>query len=217
VTGAQHDDLRPDGQPEEIRLGLPGSAGDVTAPAAGGPGVPVRWCALLAVLLLGVTAGAGALLRHRRQASRTVTTVTYLHPDGLDPAGCPRGDNCVPQVGPGQPPRLPAALRGATLVTDSSLLDASTSRTIRTVQVLAAGRLTITVVAQCLAGALAVPARELPPEERSPAGAVAAGFVRPGRQPGCSLAVLASAPAGSALPLAALRQLADEPDAQLSQ
>lgn len=218
---------------DDIRLTVPDGAEHGPRPpgAPTGPAVPLRWCALLAAGALAVTAGAGAALQHRRDQSRTVTVVRYVHPDGVDLNGCPRGDNCVPLEGPGSAltDRLPPELRGARVLAETSLLDSGTSTTVRMIQVLAVGRLTVTVTAQCIAGAPAVPARDLassgdgsPAIGGSPAvggssAPVTAGFVRPGPQPGCSVAVLASAPTGTVLPTGALRRLADDPDLPLTQ
>jgi len=201
---------------DDIRLTVPDETGSPAPGRPAGPPLPARWAAALAVVALVAAGGAGALLKQRRGQVRTVSTVRYLYPRGVDLTGCPRGDNCVPLEGPGSAlaDRLPAALRGATVQAESSLFDASTSRTIRTEQVLAVGRLTVTVTAQCVAGAPAVRDRDLPPVPGD--GRATAAVVRAGRQPGCSVAVVADAPAGAALPLAAVRELAGDPDLQLS-
>jgi hypothetical protein len=189
------DDLAVDEPPADVR------------PA--GLGIPVRWCALLALVALGLAAVGGSLLNSRRDRTVTSIQVRYEHPNGVDLSGCPRGDLCMPLPAPeaalgGQ---LPAELARGTTLTGSLLLDTSTSTTIRTLQLLTTDGLTVLVTGQCIAGAAPVPARELPPATGGPSEVA---LVRPGRHAGCSVALLARVPAGKPVPIQLLRRLADE-------
>jgi len=194
---SEHDEIRLDGLPP------------ATPPPPTGPGLPVRWCLLLAVLAVLAAAAGGGLLSYRRAQVRQVTEVRYRQ-SAADLTGCPQGDNCVPLAGPGEVLTLPAGLAGAGLVTDSSLLDASSSRTIRTVQLYRRGPVAFEVIAQCVAGAG-------PVADSESTSATAFSVVRPGHRPGCSVAVQGQAPAGVPLPVAALRELAADPDLQLAE
>jgi hypothetical protein len=214
VSGLPADGLPADGLPAEdlLRNGLAADERPVV-------GVPVRWCALLALVALGLAAGGGALLNSRRDRTVTSTQVRYEHPNGVDLSGCPRGDVCMPLPAPeaalGR--QLPPELARGTTLTGSLLLDTSTSTstTIRTLQVLSTAGLTVTVTGQCIAGAAPVPARELQsapggPARAAPDGPTEVALVRPGRHPGCSVALLAQVPAGKPVPVQLLRRLADE-------
>ena len=178
-------------------------------PAAGG--VPLRWCLLSALLALALAAAGGSLVNARRGRTVTSTVVAYRQPHGVGLTGCPRGDVCqpLPQSDAELTDLLPPELAGATLLAGSLLLDSATSRTIRSLQVLTADGLSLLITGQCIAGADSMPARDTEPA-RSDDGSSELAFVRPGRVPGCSAALLARVPAGHPVPGQWLRQLADE-------
>jgi len=199
--------LVPDGEEEAIRATEPDPAPD--RPNA--HGIPVRWCALLAVLALGLAGAGGSLMNARRSSTVTHTVVGYQHPHGVGLTGCPREDVCQPLPEPalGLTSLLPPELAGATLLAGNLMLDSSNSGNIRTLQILTADGLTLAVTGQCVAGAAAVPARDTEPA-RAADGSTELGLVRPGRQPGCSVALIARVPAGQPVPTERLRRLADE-------
>jgi len=174
-------------------------------------GLAVGWCALLAVLALALAVAGGTLLNARRNRTVTNTVVGYRQPHGIGLTGCPRGDVCqpLPQSDAELAELRPPELAGATLLASSVLIDSATSATVRSVQLLAANGLTLTLTGQCVAGAAPVRARETEPG-RSADGSVELALVRPGRQPGCSVALVARVPAGQPLPGQLLRRIADE-------
>jgi hypothetical protein len=195
------------GEDEVIRLDRPEPATE--PPRAGG--IPVRWCALLAVLALGLAGAGGGLLDARRSRTVTSTVVGYQHPHGVALTGCPWEDVCepLPQPDSGLTSLLPPELAGAKLLAGNLMLDSSDSSTIRTLQVLTADRLTLAVTSQCVAGAPAVPSRDTEPT-RAADGSTELALVRAGKQPGCSVALVARVPAGQPVPTERLRRLADE-------
>lgn len=177
-----------------------------------GDGLPLRWCALLTVLALAAAVSGGILLNDRRGTTVSSTVVRYEHPGGVDLTGCPRDDVCQPLPVPDGPLTawLPPELAHATVLESSLLLDSSTSMTIRTLQLLTDGGLTMTVTGQCILGGAPVPARDTATEPTPGAGPVMVSLVRPGEQPGCSAALTVRVPADRAVPMQFLRQLADE-------
>ncbi|MFL6164550.1 MAG: hypothetical protein ACJ74U_20325 [Jatrophihabitantaceae bacterium] len=199
--------------PSELRLSLstePTDADAARRPA--GSGIPVRWCALLAVLALVAAAGGGSLLTTRRGRTMTSTLVRYQHPAGVDLTGCPRAGSCLPLPAPDAAlnSQLPPELGSATVLIGSLLLDNASGTTVRTLQVLATGGVTLAVTGQCIAGAGPVPAHDTEPAPPVAGGPVEVALVRPGRRAGCSVALLARIPAGRPVPMRLLRQLADE-------
>jgi hypothetical protein len=198
-----------DGEDDAIRVGPAGADQAPEGPRANG--IPLRWCALLAVLALGLAGAGGGLLDASRSRTLTNTVVEYQHPHGVGLTGCPREDVCQPLPEPdvGLAGLLPPELAGAKLLAGNLMLDSSTSGNIRTLQILTADGLTLAVTSQCVAGATAVPARDTEPT-RAADGSTELGLVRPGRQPGCSVALIARVPASRPVPTERLRQLADE-------
>jgi hypothetical protein len=197
---------------EAIRLDVPDPAPDRPAldrPSANG--IALRWCALLAVLALAAAGAGGFLLDARRSRTVTSTVVGYQHPHGVALTGCPWEDVCEPLPGSeaGLTGMLPPELAGAKLLAGNLMLDSSDSSTIRTLQVLTADRLTLAVASQCVAGAAAVPSRDTEPT-RAADGSTELALVRPGQQPGCSVALVVRVPAGQPVPSDRLRRLADE-------
>jgi hypothetical protein len=101
----------------------------------------------------------------------------------------------------------------ATVLSSRSIVDSRSGRTVRTTIVLRApSGLEVSASAQCVPGAGPVTGRaaSLPA-----AGPAQADFVVAG-EPGCSVAVAAQIPRTVPVPLAQLRQLADDPQVQLS-
>lgn len=198
-----------EGEDEIIRVdpGEPDPAPDRPRAA----GVPLRWCALLAVLALAAAGAAGGVLDARRSRTVTSTVVGYQHPHGVALTGCPWEDVCEPLPEPdaGLTSLLPPELAGAKLLAGNLMLDSSTDTTIRTLQMLTVNGLTLAVSGQCVAGASAVPSRDTEPI-RAADGSSELALVRPGRQPGCSVALIARVPAGQPVPTERLRRLADE-------
>jgi hypothetical protein len=198
-----------DGEDEAIRGGPAEPDPVLDRPAA--HGIPVRWCALLAVLALGLAGAGGSLLNARRSHTVTTTVVGYQHPHGVGLTGCPREDVCqpLPEAAFGLTGLVPPELAGARILASTLMLDSSTSSNIRTLQILTADGLTLAITGQCVAGASAVPARDTVPD-RAADGSTELGLVRPGRQPGYSVALIARVPAGQPVPTERLRRLADE-------
>jgi len=172
-------------------------------------GVPLRWCALLAVLALGLAGAGGGLLDARRSRTVTNTVVGYLHPHGVALTGCPWEDVCEPLPEPDLTGRLPPELAGAKLLAGDLMLDSSDSSDVRSLQVVTADRLTLAVTGQCVAGASAVPSRDTEPTQAAD-GSTELALIRPGRQPGCSVALVVRVPAGQPVPTERLRRIADE-------
>jgi len=174
-------------------------------------GVPLRWCALLAVLALGLAGAGGGLLDARRSRTVTSTVVGYQHPHGVALTGCPWEDVCEPLPEPdfGLTSLLLPELAGDKLLASNVMLDSADSSIIRTLRVLTVDRLTLAVTSQCVAGAAAVPSRNTEPT-RAADGSTELALVRPGKQPGCSVALVARVPAGQPVPTERLRRLADE-------
>ena len=199
--------------PSELRLTVFDDALDaapeVDEPA--GVGLPLRWCALLSALALVLAAAGGSLLNHRRDRTVSSTVVRYEHPGGSDLTGCPRDDVCQPLPMPDAALTgwLPRELAHATVLQSSLLLDSATSETIRTVQLLVVGELTMTVTGQCFLGAEPVPAQDTVTEPGT-GGPTVLMFVRPGKVAGCSAALIARIPAGKPVPTQLLRRIADE-------
>jgi len=173
-------------------------------------GLPVRWCALLAVLALGLAATGGSYLNARRSRTVTNTVVGYRQPRDVF-TGCPRGDVCQPL--PSSDAVLadlrPPELAGATLLASSVLIDSDTSATIRSIQLLTSDGLTLTVTGQCIIGGSPVPGRATEPSLAAD-GSIVLALVRPGTAPGCSVALVARVPNGRPVPGTLLRRLADE-------
>jgi hypothetical protein len=200
------DDLPDEGEDEAIWL--------ESQPAPERPradGVPLRWCALLAVLALGLAGAGGGLLDARRSRTVTSTVVGYQHPHGVALTGCPWEDVCEPLPEPdfGLTGLLLPELAGAKLLASNVMLDSADSSIIRTQRVLTVDRLTLAVTSQCVAGAAAVPSRNTEPT-RAADGSTELALVRPGKQPGCSVALTVRVPAGQPVPTERLRRLADE-------
>jgi len=207
--------------PSELRLSLldesdGAAAGPATDSAVSaepsGFGVPLRWCALLALVALVLAAASGSLLKARRGHTVTSTVLRYQHPAGVDLSGCPRGDECYPltRSDAAVTAQLPSELAAATVLASSLLMDTTTGTTIGTLQVLTSAGLTLAVTARCIPGAAPVPARETEPIRTAGGGPIGLAFIRPGRHLGCSVALLVQVPAGMRVPIQSLRQLADE-------
>jgi hypothetical protein len=199
---------------EDIRFGELDPAPEHPAPdRPSANGVPLRWCALLAVLALGLAGAGGLLLDARRSRTVTSTVVGYQHPHGVALTGCPWEDVCepLPQPDSGLTSLLPPELAGAKRLAGNLMLDSSDthSSTIRTLQVLTDDRLTLAVASQCMAGAAAVPSRDTEPTQAAD-GSTELALIRPGQQAGCSVALVARVPAGQPVPTDRLRRLADE-------
>lgn len=204
-TDGAADEATPDGSvPDSV-------AGSVPDEPTGFP-VPVRWCALLAALALVLAATGGSLLNSRRDRTVTSTVVQYRYPAGVDVTGCPRGDTCYPLTRSDDAviAQLPPELVRATMLASSLLMDTTTDTTIGTLQVLTADGLTMAVTARCIPGGAPVASRETEPTRPADGGPTELAFIRPGRLPGCSVALTAQVPAGRPVPTSWLRQLADE-------
>jgi hypothetical protein len=191
-------------------------AGSVPDEPTGVP-VPMRWCALLAALAVALAVAGGSLLNSRRDRTVTSTVVQYRYPAGVDLTGCPRGDACYPLTRSDQAvtAQLPSELVTATVLASSLLMDTTTETTIGTLQVLTADGLTMAVTARCIPGGAPVASRETEPTRPADGGPTELAFIRPGRLPGCSVALTAQVPVGMPVPTPRLRQLADELPQQL--
>ncbi len=175
-----------------------------------GTGLPLRWCALLAMVALVLALTGGGLLNERRARTVNSTVLRYDHPRGVDLAGCPRDDVCQPLPDAALAGWLPPELAHATVLASSLLLDSTTSQTIHTMQLLAIDGLTLTVAGQCVLGAEPVPVRNTVTEAATGRGPTTVAFVRPGKVAGCSTALTVRVPPGKPVPMPFLRKLADE-------
>ncbi|MDQ2847541.1 MAG: hypothetical protein M3Y77_14605 [Actinomycetota bacterium] len=178
------------------------------------PGLPLRWCAGAAVLMLLAVLLSGGLYLYR---TRVITTKQVLSSGGaatLDLTGCPLSDTCSYLSEPGAA-LLPTAERYFSIsrqLQAATVFDTTADATYRASLVLGtSSKLTLSIVAQCIPNGPPLAAWQSPIPPLGPAEIV---LVVPGED-GCSVAVSTQVPAGMAVPATALRRLAADPDLQL--
>ena len=202
----------------EQPLGDPESVAPLPpAPAAptGRPRVVPAWLVAAALLLAGAAAVTAALWwQHRSRVIEVTHRVPAYYTAGSDAAGCPNSTRCQVRADLGQPLTMLARrlFPDAAVLSAVAVTDARTGRTVQTTVVLRdPSGLEVSATAQCVPGAGPVPGRAAPLPGRGPAQA---DFVVAGA-PGCSVAVAAQIPRAVRVPLAELRQLAVDRQAQL--
>ena len=190
-------------------------AAEPAAPARPPKLVPA-WL-VVAALLMACTGSVAAALwwQHRSRVIEVTNRVQPYYSAGPDAAGCPILSRCrvVPDLGQQLPELARRLFPAATVLSSLSVVETGSGRTVRTTIVLRAeSGLEVSASAQCVPGAGPVTGRAEPLPATGPAQA---DFVVAG-EPGCSVAVAAQIPRAVPVPLAQLRQLADDPQAQLS-
>lgn len=178
------------------------------------PGLPLRWCAGAALLMLLAVLLSGGFFLYR---IRPITTTQVLSSGGaatFDLTGCPLPDTCSYLSEPGAA-LLPTAERYFSITRQlqaATIFDTTADATYRASLVLdTSSNFTLSIVAQCILGGPPVTAWQSPMPAFGPAEIT---LVVPGND-GCSVAVSARVPAGMAVRATALRRLAADPDLQL--
>jgi hypothetical protein len=179
------------------------------------PRVLPAWLAAAALLLACAASVAAALWwQHRSRVTEVTNRVQSYYSAGPDAAGCPVLSRCRVAADLGQPLIVEARrlFPDATVLSSLSVIDNRGGRTVRTTVVLRApSGLEVSASAQCVPGAGPITGRAGALPDVGPAQA---DFVVPGA-PGCSVAVAAQIPRTVPVPLAQLRQLAQDPQVQL--
>ena len=201
-----------DPEPAGPSLPAPASAAD----PARRPWVVPAWVVAATLLLACAAAGtAGLWWQHRSRVIEVTHRMQAYYTTGPDAAGCPNLARCEVRVDLGQP-LTTLALRlfpDATVLSAVAVTDTRTGRTVHSTVVLRApSGLEVSATAQCVPGAGPIPGRAEPLPRTGPAQA---DFVVAGAR-GCSVAVAAQIPRGVPVPLAELRQLAVDRQAQLN-
>jgi len=188
--------------------------------AAGGPArlprvVPAWLVAAALLLACAACAAATSWWQHRSRVIEVTSRVRPSYSAGPDAAGCPILLRCRVIADPSQP--LATAARrlfpDATVLSSLSVVESGSGRTVQTTIVLRApSGLEVSASAQCVPGAGPITGRAASLPATGPAQA---DFVVAGA-PGCSVAVSAQIPRAAPVPLARLRQLARDPQAQLN-
>lgn len=150
--------------------GVGDAHGDDTIVVGGASPWLARWTAIPVVArwLLGATAVLSAVAvtgaelaihTHPQHRTRTITAPPTSSIVTTDAAGCPVHVMCT--LSAAAPPAVVRALRhafpGASVVSSVATIDAASGRVYRRVSVAAAGATMVTVSAQCIPGAKAVP------------------------------------------------------------
>jgi hypothetical protein len=185
------------------------------APAAQ-PRVAPPWLVAVALLLAcAATASAALWWQHRSRIIEVTRHVQPYYTAGADAAGCPIPSRCRVTADLGQPLTVLARrlFPRATVLSSLSVVEVRSDRTVRAaVVLLTPSGLEVAASTQCIPGAGPIPGRAAALPAVGPAQA---DFVVAGA-PGCSVAVAAQIPRSVPVPLAELRQLADDPKSQLT-
>jgi hypothetical protein len=177
--------------------------------------VPVWWSVVAVALALVAAVSTLLWWQHQSRVVLSVSRVTAAQPGNIDASGCPVGVSCESRA-QATNELTAAVLRdfpGSVVLESTSRVASGSQKVVFTNTVLqTANSVVISISAQCVPDAGAVPQRHGALSQLGPADEI---LIVAGQR-GCSVVVVAHVPAGARVPARQLTTIASDPAVQLS-